>query len=249
MFILEQEFQNDGYATWFKLLEALATTDNHFLDMTVTKRVMLMAAKCHISKKRLTAIINKLAELDEIDRGLWDQCSVVYSQKFVDSVTDAYRKRSNDIIDHERLLQHLHSLGRNIEGLGRNIPAETPVSGVRNTQSKVKDSRGKERKGKGKAAKPPTLKEVEDYFLEKGFSKELARRAFEYYDTPRAEKNGRVWKDGNGKTIINWKQKMIGVWFKNNDTRGPAAKQTGNQKLDAIQNTDYESKFGRGNEG
>lgn len=53
----------------------------------------------------------------------------------------------------------------------------------------------------------PTLPEVEKYFLEKGYSAELAKTAFEYYSAAN-------WKDGEGKQVLNWKQKMIGVWLK-----------------------------------
>lgn len=54
---------------------------------------------------------------------------------------------------------------------------------------------------------PPTEQQVIDYFKEKGYSVESAKRAFEYY------KEG-DWKDSSDKPVKNWKQKMISVWFK-----------------------------------
>lgn len=53
----------------------------------------------------------------------------------------------------------------------------------------------------------PTLIEVKDYFKLKGYTPDTASKAFDYY-----EANG--WKDRNNKPVKNWKQKMIGVWFK-----------------------------------
>jgi hypothetical protein len=53
----------------------------------------------------------------------------------------------------------------------------------------------------------PTLLEVQTYFTENGFNKELAKRAFDYYDVAN-------WKDSKGSQVKNWKQKMRGVWFK-----------------------------------
>lgn len=53
----------------------------------------------------------------------------------------------------------------------------------------------------------PTLLEVETYFIENGFSKFLAKRAFDYYAVAN-------WKDSKGNQVKNWKQKMRGVWFK-----------------------------------
>lgn len=54
---------------------------------------------------------------------------------------------------------------------------------------------------------PPTLDEVKVYFKEKGYSEVSAEKAFNYYDV--AE-----WKDSKGNQVKNWKQKMMGVWFK-----------------------------------
>jgi len=68
--------------------------------------------------------------------------------------------------------------------------------------------------GAAKSAKVPTLQEVIDYFDQKGYTEEAARKAFSYYNDPMVESGGRVWKDAKGNTVKNWKQKMIGVWFK-----------------------------------
>jgi hypothetical protein len=53
----------------------------------------------------------------------------------------------------------------------------------------------------------PSIEDVKDFFREKGYSQDTAIKAFEYYSINQ-------WKDGNGKPVKNWKQKMIAVWFK-----------------------------------
>jgi len=53
----------------------------------------------------------------------------------------------------------------------------------------------------------PTLLEVQTYFIENGYTKELAKRAFDYYDVAN-------WRDSKNNQVKNWKQKMRGVWFK-----------------------------------
>lgn len=55
--------------------------------------------------------------------------------------------------------------------------------------------------------KPPQQFEVIGYFVENGYSKELAEKAFKYYETGN-------WTDGKGNKVKNWKQKMQSVWFK-----------------------------------
>ena len=54
---------------------------------------------------------------------------------------------------------------------------------------------------------PPILEDVILYFEEKGYTKNSAEKAFEYYDVAN-------WKDSYGNQVRNWKQKMQGVWFK-----------------------------------
>lgn len=54
---------------------------------------------------------------------------------------------------------------------------------------------------------PPSMDDVKDYFFENGFPIELAERAFKGYSAAN-------WHDSRGKPVLNWKQKMINVWFK-----------------------------------
>jgi uncharacterized protein YdaU (DUF1376 family) len=75
-------------------------------------------------------------------------------------------------------------------------------------ESKVNEIKVKEKKeGLVNKFTPPPLCEVIEYFNEKGFTQELAKRAFEFYDTAN-------WIDSKGNKVKNWKQKMLSVWLK-----------------------------------
>lgn len=65
----------------------------------------------------------------------------------------------------------------------------------------------------------PSLEEVEQFFSENNFKLETARNAFHYY-------NEANWKDSRGKAIQNWKQKMRGVWFKDENKVVPSSTRT-----------------------
>lgn len=54
---------------------------------------------------------------------------------------------------------------------------------------------------------PPTLQEVVQFFKEKGFDEHLAARAWSSYDANN-------WLDSKNQKIVNWKMKMIQVWFR-----------------------------------
>jgi len=59
---------------------------------------------------------------------------------------------------------------------------------------------------------PPTQKEVQIFFDEKGYKKDAADKAFIYYDI-------QGWIDANKKPVENWKSKMVSVWFKTEDKK------------------------------
>lgn len=61
--------------------------------------------------------------------------------------------------------------------------------------------------GRSKKFTPPTKDEVIAYFVENGYSADAGAKAYQYYTTAK-------WVDSKGNKVKSWKQKMIGVWFK-----------------------------------
>ena len=130
MFVIESKFGNDGYATWFKILEILAKTDDHWLDLNDAGNLMFVAAKCKVDEERLLEIIDSITKLGEFDSDVWKQSKVIWSPKLMESLRDAYVKRSNECMSLESLRVHL-------KGLRRYKPTK---------ESKVKDTKLNETK-------------------------------------------------------------------------------------------------------
>lgn len=82
-----------------------------------------------------------------------------------------------------------------------------------------------------RSGKPPTLQQVKDYFLEKGYAEAIAEKAFNYYDAG-------SWKDSKGNKVKNWKQKMQSVWFRDEHKIKPSTEPTADQ-------FDYDTFYGR----
>jgi uncharacterized protein YdaU (DUF1376 family) len=70
-----------------------------------------------------------------------------------------------------------------------------------------KNSKGKAKKTNAIPMELVNENEVIDYFILNGYKKEIAIKAFNYY-------NEANWHDASGKKVLNWKQKMQSVWFK-----------------------------------
>lgn len=136
VFVLEQKFGNDGYAFWFKLLEFLGTKEGHYLDCNDIADMEFLQAKTRLDAEIMYKILDLLSNLEAIDRELW-QKKVVWSQRFVDGISDVYINRRVEIP--KRPSFYIVSTDHNPAEVA--IPDE-PTS--KSTQSKVKESKVKE---------------------------------------------------------------------------------------------------------
>jgi len=74
----------------------------------------------------------------------------------------------------------------------------------------------------------PTLDDVKQFFTENGYTTEAATKAFNYYHEA-------GWRDSRGQTVKNWKQKMRGVWFRDeHKPQAQAAQASRNEPPKAI---------------
>jgi len=70
---------------------------------------------------------------------------------------------------------------------------------------------------KNKIFIPPTIEEIEMYFIENGFSSELARKFYEGYQVA-------GWHDSKGDKIRSWQQKAQHVWFTDSNRHNSQAR-------------------------
>ena len=134
MFIIEAKYKNDGYATWWKILERLGKSENHFIDLSDNKELMYLASKCNVGEDLLKSIINDLVDLGKFDKDLWAQ-NIVWSQDFIDNISDLYKRRDLELPTKQLICIQL-SIKYKHNGLDTDI----------GTHSKVKDSKVKDSK-------------------------------------------------------------------------------------------------------
>lgn len=94
--VLQSKYGNDGYAFWFKLLENLATTDGHYIDLRNPARLQVFMAKMGIDKLLGVEMLGLLVEMEAIDKELW-KSKVIWCQNLVDNVADVYKNRRREI--------------------------------------------------------------------------------------------------------------------------------------------------------
>jgi len=168
---IQSKYGNDGYAVWYKILEQLGDSENHVIDLRNETQTMLLAGYCCVTKDRLNDIIGDLAELGALSKKLWSFRSGnegfrhVYSQKFIDSISDVYSKRKTPIPNEDTFLvseskTRVPEDNRVLNGVSDPV---TRVSGVDNTQSKVKEIKVKKEPPSGDS---PKFQKIVDLYWE-----------------------------------------------------------------------------------
>jgi hypothetical protein len=140
MYILEEQWGNDGYAFWFKMLEMLGAKPGLHIDTNKPKDWKFLLAKTRLTEVSATEILNCLSELEAIDTDLW-AVGVIYSQKFVDGVKPAFQKRKGFIPTKTQLMESFRVGNPPTSGVSGGNPAEETGRG--------EEIKGKEIKGKG----------------------------------------------------------------------------------------------------
>jgi hypothetical protein len=179
IFILEQRFGNDGFAFWYKLLELLGDTENHYYDAQNPASWQYLLAYTKVSEITVTEIINTLISLGKLDVELWEKRKIIWCENFVKGLEDVYKKRSRPL----PIKPNINSIDSTDIGISGNINRITGteididnnsekiisgninrITGTEIPHSKVKESKVKESKvnSSDKKSANPEIKEIVD---------------------------------------------------------------------------------------
>lgn len=199
IFILESRFGNNGYAVWFKTLELLGVSNNHFVDCRNTTDWEFMSAKMQVEPNTLQQIYDLLASLNAIDSDLWEH-KIIRSQNFIDNLDDVYLRRHSKCMDKSDLCKRLLIKCKQ-------KPTSSRIDVNRNPQTKLNYTKLKKTKSIAHAKfKIPTKEEFIAYADEKKIPRSIAGDCWYYYD-----KIG--WTIGKDqKPMVSWKSALAGWW-------------------------------------
>ncbi|MBE8712553.1 Lin1244/Lin1753 domain-containing protein [Sphingobacterium hungaricum] len=138
MSVMQSRYGNNGYAVWFKILEQLGDTDFHYLDLNNDLDFHYLANNiCLVSEEILIKILDDLAEFGEINADLWS-AKIVWSEKFMNSISDAYKRRESKTMTLEGLCSHiLNTKPKLKELLYTIIPIKPILAGLMYTETEL----------------------------------------------------------------------------------------------------------------
>lgn len=108
---LRRIYGNEGYAIYYLLFEKIALAQNHYLNLQDETEIDYLASELLIEEHTLLLIIEHLIKLKIFDVNIWQEFNVLFSESFNDTIEDAYKRRSNNLITKTELIVLLESNG------------------------------------------------------------------------------------------------------------------------------------------
>ena len=124
--ILEARWGNDGYAFWFKLLELLGDSNDFAYNCNHSADWEYLLSKTRVTEAVALAILDKLAEIDAIDAGLWTQ-KIVWSDNFVRNLEPVFEKRKRQAPQKPGFPEQKSGQNENDAGFGGENSAEPEI--------------------------------------------------------------------------------------------------------------------------
>lgn len=188
-FILAK-FGGIGYGLWWRIVEMLHQEDKNKLHhkeyLYFALANQLQCEQCLV-KSFIQSCIEDVELLDSDGEYFWSERVL----KNVGKMQELKEKRSE--------------AGK--ESAKKRIENQQVATSVEQVLTSVEQTSTKENKIKENTIYRPSIDEVEKYFIDNGYSYAGARNAWNYYEAGN-------WCDSKGNKVKNWKQKMRGVWFR-----------------------------------
>jgi len=148
--ILESKFGLEGIGFFTNLLRFLALTPDHYYCIKEEDDRLNFFAEIGMSdENRGIEIIETMIKTGKLDKALWENHKVLASKAFLESLKEAYKRRSNDILTIEAITAMYESGNINPVSDDKN-----PDNADTNPQSKEKKSKAKKSKSESETETP-----------------------------------------------------------------------------------------------
>lgn len=188
----------EGIGLFWGIIETLRETTDFKFESNKDS-IDLLSSILQVDANKLQTFIN-----DAIRVGLFiESDGYFYSNSLNDRMEEMNKKRLTGIANGKKG-------GRPTKEEPKNNPNNNLNNNLNESKTKpLKEKKEKEKKG---IFIPPTLEDVLSYFDENGYSREVANKAYHYY-------NNLGWKNSKGNQVINWKNTMLNNWFKDENKK------------------------------
>jgi hypothetical protein len=154
MYVMETKYGMTGYACYYKLLQLLGRSENHFADFNATKTIMTFSASLKVDEVKVIQMLSDLAELGAIDIDLWSEKRIAWCQELVDSISTVYSENRRRKIPSKPHFTAENAAETGFSAVNGGLGGISPS---KSTQSKVKESKEEESKEKALIYSEPKM--------------------------------------------------------------------------------------------
>jgi len=180
-----------GYGIYWSLVEDLYHNNNKLEDNPA-----LLSYDYRCAREVLESIINDF-DLFIVKDGFISSQSI---QKRLDERNDKVQKAKLSAS------KRWEKKPENAEKVESQCDTDANAMRTQCDRNAIKESKVKESKVNKEEFIIPSVEEVEDYFFENGYRKDVAKKAWNFY-------NNLNWKNSKGKKVLNWKNTVMNNWF------------------------------------
>lgn len=209
---IENEFGNEGFVFWVKLLQALCRHEYHFIDIRTSnpKRCLFYAKEINMPVEVCNNILARLAEYGSIDAELFS-AGIIFSENFVIRISDAYKRRNVNLMsknDIKKMFLQQNCDNNPVNACNNSINVDNNSINA-NIYPQIKLNKrkvnNKEKIYKKEKFKIPTIEEIKAYCSERN-NRIDAQYFFDYYSS-------KGWVIGKTK-MKDWKA-AVRMWERN----------------------------------
>ncbi len=215
LFILEGKYQCKGTGFFTNLFRFLSRTPDHHYQLLTESDRLFFFTTTRCDPESALDMIEIMVATGKLDEDLWRKKSILASLDYLDSIQDAYRKRSNPCITLEEIKAKYSITSTGNTQVSVKPAEETPqdrqssvLSTGINPYSKGKESKGKDIIPKTKYLDAVLLTDEEHKKLIEKYGKQSTLKAIEVLNNAIMSK-GYKYKS-HYHTIIGWPMREVG---------------------------------------
>jgi len=226
LYLIEKEAV--GLAVMITLWQIIYQNEGYFINNSSDLH-LLIKRRINVNINEINDCINVMLKRGILDACLYEKYGILTSKAIQKRYFDAAKRKKEVRVIRAFIVTNLDSYTNLINVDINNIDVD--INGINVGGNATKEEEEEEEEGKEeeertpppptpkkkppvKKFQPPTQDEVVAYFESNGYSADAAIKAFQYYDAGN-------WKDSKGNPVRSWKQKMIAVWFKDENKDRP----------------------------
>ena len=104
LFVLETQYGATGTGVFTNVMRFLCSTPDHHFSIGNPSDRLFFFSKLHIDEAKGMEMLGLMVKTGKLDGQLFNH-QIIYCQDLINSIQEAYRKRENEIITKERVLQ------------------------------------------------------------------------------------------------------------------------------------------------